>query len=81
MEDFLNKFGAVLAAIISAMGGWYIYDRNVTNSRIAKVEEDLVKNKIDIKVIETRFEELKADTEEIKSSQKDILDLLTKRRR
>jgi hypothetical protein len=79
MEDLWNKIGAIVAAMISAFGGWYVYDRKVTNDRITKIENESTQHKIDIRVIETKFIELKADTEEMKSSLKDIINLLTKR--
>ena len=81
MEDIWDKIGAIIAAIITALGGFYMYDRKTTHERLTKVENDLSQNKIDIKVIEAKFVELKADTEEIKSSQKDIINLLNKRRK
>lgn len=81
MEDIWDKFGAIIAAVISALGGWYIYDRTTTNNRISRVETDIIQNKIDIRVIETKFAELKEDTSEIKSSLKDIIELLPKRRK
>lgn len=81
MEDLWDKLGAIVAALITAMGGFYMYDRKTTNDRLTKVEQGLNQNKIDIKIIETRFTELKEDTEEIKESQKLILNLLTKRRK
>ncbi len=81
MEVIWDKIGAVVAAIITAMGGWYVYDRKTMNDRITKIEGESVQHKIDIKVIEVRFNELKLDTEEIKESQKAILRLLTNRRK
>ena len=81
MENVWDTMGAIIAAVITALGGFYMYDRKTTHERLSKVEDELVKNKLDIAVIEVKFTELKADTEEIKSSQRDIIDLLTKRRR
>lgn len=78
MEDLWNKIGVVVAAIISALGGLYIHDRKTTNDRLSKVEQDIARNKTDIKVIETKFSDLKEDTAEIKETQKTILNLLTK---
>ncbi len=81
MDALLDKIGTIVAALITALGGFYMYDRKTTHERLTKVESELAQNKIDIKVIETKFTELKEDTEEIKKSQKDIIDLLTKRKR
>lgn len=78
MEDLWNKIGVVIAAIISALGGLYIHDRKTTNDRLSKVEQDIAINKTDIKIIETKFSDLKEDTAEIKETQKTILNLLTK---
>lgn len=81
MEDIWGKIWTVVAALISVLGGLYMYDRTSTNTRLTKVEQDLMQHKIDIKVIETKFTELKEDTEEIKETQKAIISLLTKRRK
>lgn len=81
MEAIWEKIGAIIAAFITAVGGLYMYDRKTTNERLTKVENDLNQNKIDIKVIETKFTELKEDTEEIKESQKAIITLLSTKRR
>ena len=77
MEDLWDKLGAIVAAIITAFGGFYMYDRKTTNERITKVESELAQSKSDIRVIETKFTELKEDTKEIKESQKAIIELLT----
>lgn len=76
MEALWDKIGAVVAAIITALGGFYMYDRKTVHDRLSKVESDLAQTKTDIKVIEVRFTELKEDTEEIKKSQRDIIELL-----
>lgn len=77
MEDLWDKIGGVVAAVITAFGGFYMYDRKTTNERITKVELDIAQSKSDIRVIETKFDELKEDTKEIKESQKAIIELLT----
>jgi len=74
MEDLWNKLGAVIGAIITALGGFYMYDRKTTHDRLTKVENDIVQSKMDIKVIEVRFSELKEDTTEIKSLLREIKD-------
>lgn len=81
MEAIWDKIGTIVAALITALGGFYMYDRKITHERFSKIEEDVSQSKIDIKIIETKFLELKSDTEEIKESQKTILSLLTKRKR
>ena len=81
MEVLWDKIGAIIAAIITALGGFYMYDRKTTSDRLTKVENDLAQNKTDIKVIEAKFVELKEDTQEIKESQKIMLELLTQRRK
>lgn len=81
MEDIWDKLGAIIGAIITALGGFYMYDRKTTHERLTKVESELAQHKVDIKVIEVKFSELKEDTEEIKESQKAIIELLTKRKR
>jgi septal ring factor EnvC (AmiA/AmiB activator) len=80
MDDLWDKLGAIIAALITAFGGFYMYDRKTTNERLTKVELDVAQSKSDIRVIETKFTELKEDTKEIKESQKAIIELLTKRR-
>lgn len=81
MDHLWDKIGAVVAAIITSLGGLYIHDRNTTNKRFNKLETDVAKSKMDIAIAAVRFNELKEDAEEIKQSQKEIIDLLTKRRR
>lgn len=81
MEYVWDKIGTIVAALITALGGFYMYDRKTTNDRLTKVEIELAQNKLDIKIIETKFIELKEDTAEIKDSQKAIIGLLTKRKR
>lgn len=80
MDDLWNKLGTIVAAIITALGGFYMYDRKTTHDRLTKVESDLAQNKTDIKVIETRFIELKEDTAEIKETQQAIIKLLSRRK-
>lgn len=81
MDEIWDKLGVIIAALITAMGGLYMYDRKTNHERLTKAEQELAALKTDVKVIETRFHELKEDTEEIKESQKAIISLLTKRKR
>ena len=78
MEDLWNRLGAIIAAIVSAISGLYIYDRTQTNSRLTQLEKDNTQFKSDIRVIETQFSNLKEDTQEIKEVQRTILELLRK---
>lgn len=77
MEDLWNKIGAIVGALITSLGGLYLYDRKTTHDRLTKVEKDLAQQNTDIKVIEVKFSELKEDTADIKESQKAIIALLT----
>lgn len=81
MEIMWEKVGAIIGAIITALGGFYMYDRKTIHDRLTSLETQLVQSKLDIKVIEVRFDELKNDTEEIKKSQQAIIQLLTHRRK
>lgn len=80
MDMFWDKIGAIFAAIISALGGFYMYDRKSTNDRLTSLEKDMSQTKTDLAVVETKFTELKEDTQEIKQAQKDILALLRRRK-
>jgi len=77
MEAMWDKIGTIVAALITALGGFYMFDRKTTNDRLTKVEGAISQHEIDIKIIETKFTELKEDTEEIKETQKLIINLLT----
>lgn len=77
MEAMWDKIGTIVAALITALGGFYMFDRKTTNDRLIKVEDAISKHEIDIKIIETKFTELKEDTEEIKETQKLIINILT----
>lgn len=81
MEGAWDKMGALIGALVTALGGFYMYDRKVAHERLTKVEETLSQTVTDVRVIEAKFAELKADTEEIKNSQHEIITLLTKRKR
>lgn len=81
MDGLSDKVWAVIAGIISLLGGVYMYDRESTNKRLTKIEEDVNQHKCDIAVVKSQFEELKSDTQEIKDAQNKMLELLTKRRR
>lgn len=81
MEEIWNKLGAVVGALITTIGGYYMYDRQVTSNRFSKLEKELAQQKIDLRILEVKFVEFKNDIEEIKESQKSIISLLTKRRK
>jgi len=77
MEVLWDKIGVIIASLITAMGGFYMYDRKINNERITKLEKDSSQHRTDIRIIEVKFAELKEDIEEIKGSQIYIINLLT----
>ncbi len=80
--DFLSdKVWAVLTAIISTLGGFIIYERRQIENRFVKIEKDISENQIDVAVFKESLENLKEDTQEIKRSQQNIIDLLVKKRK
>lgn len=81
MDAIWEKMGAIIAALITALGGFYMFDRKSTHERLTKLEIELTQSRIDIEVIKTQFSELKTDTQEIKESQKNIVLLLTRKRK
>ncbi len=80
MDNLLDHIGAMLAAIVTALGGFYMYERKTTNDRLTKIEEGIAKHQCDIAVIQSQYKDLKDDTQEIKDAQKVMLDLLTMKR-
>jgi len=77
MEVLWDKIGVIIASLITAMGGLYMYDRKINNERLTKLEKDSSQHRTDIRIIEVKFAELKEDIEEIKGSQQYIINLLT----
>jgi hypothetical protein len=76
-EDLWHKIGGIVAAMVSAISGLYLYDRNTVNTRLIKLEDISNQFKVDLRVGETQFSALKEDVEEIKESQKIIIKLLS----
>ena len=77
MDLIPDKLWAVIAAIISALGGFVLYERKVVDKRLSKIESDLSQHKTDLAVVKESLSNLKEDTQEIKDGQKDILVLLS----
>lgn len=77
MDHLWEKLAACVAAVFSFLGGLYLRDRAVIHERLTRVEADGAQSRIDIRVIEARFSELKEDTAEIKETQKMMLQILS----
>lgn len=80
MDDIWNKMGAIIGAAITALSGLYMNERRIFNNRIAVIEKESSKHTSDIRLIENKHEDLKSDLNEIKDSQKTILELLLSKR-
>ena len=74
MELIPDKIWAVMAAIVSALGGYFLYEHKTIDRRLSKIETDLNEYKTDVAVIKESLGNLKEDTQEIK-------DLINKRRK
>jgi hypothetical protein len=79
LEGLGDKIGTIIAALVTTLGGYMMYNKKMSDDRFGKLESSSTQNTIDLKIIEVRFNELKEDTQEIKESQRAIIDLLTKR--
>ena len=66
MEGISDKLWAIGAALISALGGYVLYEKKAVDARIDKIENDLAQHKIDVAVIQEGIKNLKEDTQEIK---------------
>lgn len=73
-----EKLWTVVAAIISALGGFVLYERKRVDVRLSKIEQDLSQHKSDIAVVRESLTNLKDDTQEIKEA---IMELLSRRRK
>ena len=80
MEWATEKMWAVFAAIVSACGGFFLYERKRVDDRMSKLEHELASHKTDLAVVKSKLSNLKEDTQEIKEAQKVMLDLLTMKR-
>lgn len=67
MEWISDRIWTVVAAIVSALGGYVIYEKKLTDVRFKKLEEAVIISKIEIAVIQSQFKDLKEDTQEIKN--------------
>ncbi len=74
MDMIPDKAWAVVAAIVSALGGYVVYDHKRVDSRLSKVERGLAHHNTELAVIREGLLNLKEDTQEIK-------DLLVRRRK
>lgn len=85
LEDWGDKLWVVLAAVISAFGGYVMYERKKIDGRLDRLEDDVAdhytEHKTELAAFKETLKNLKEDTEEIKSSQQQMLNLLIKRRK
>lgn len=81
MEFISEKVWTLGAAIISALGGFVIYERNRVENRLIKIEQEMSEQKTDLAVVKESLMNLKEDTQEIKEGQKALLDLLNRRKK
>ena len=81
MEPLIDKFWAVVAAVISALGGFVLYERKKVDKRLSIIERDLSQHKSDLAVVKESLSNLKEDTQEIKEGQKDIMIMLSVKHR
>lgn len=77
MEWMPEKIWAVVAAIISALGGFVLYERKRVDLRLSRIEEDLSQHKTDLAVVKESLKNLKEDTQEIK----ELLGVISRRRK
>lgn len=76
--DFIpDKFWAFIAAVVSSLGGFFMYERKRVDNRLSKIETDLAQHKTDLAVVKETLTNLKEDTQEIKEFQKATVDILT----
>ncbi len=66
MDLIPDKLWAMLAAVVSALGGFVLYERNKIDARFVKIEQDISDHKINVAVFKESLLNLKEDTEEIK---------------
>lgn len=74
MDLIPDKVWVVLAAVISSMGGFILFERKKVDRRLNKIERDMSQHRTDIAVVKEALTNLKEDTQEIK-------DLLMRRRK
>ncbi len=66
MDIIPEKLWALVAAIISALGGFVLYERKRVDTRLSRIEQDLSQHKTDLAVVKESLANLKEDTQEIK---------------
>ncbi len=66
MDIIPEKVWALVAAIISALGGFVLYERKRVDTRLSRIEQDLSQHKTDLAVVKESLANLKEDTQEIK---------------
>ena len=77
LDAISDKMWAVVAAIISALGGYVMYERKKIDHRLSKLEEEISEHKTELAVVKECLTNLKEDTQEIKEFQKATVDILT----
>lgn len=78
--DFIpEKLWAIIAAVISALGGFFVYERKRVDNRLNKIEQEMSEHKVDVAVVRESLTNLKEDTQEIKVLLQDLL--IIKRRK
>ncbi len=77
MELIPEKLWALIAAVVSSLGGFMLYDRRRVDGRLNRIEFDLAQHKTDLAVVKESLMNLKEDTQEIKEFQKATVDILT----
>lgn len=75
MEWLSDRMWTVVAAVISALGGYIVHEKKKSDKRIEHLEADNHRNKLEIAVIQSQYKDLKADTAEIK----DMLNFLVRK--
>lgn len=73
MEWITDKLWPILAAIVSAISGYLMFEKRKLDNRLRKLEEDSNMSKIEIAIIRTQYADLKEDTQEIKQLLKEVL--------
>lgn len=66
VEWMSEKIWTFIAALVSAFGGYMVYEKKKSDKRFSKLEEQTLANKIEIAVMQSQYKDLKEDTQEIK---------------
>jgi hypothetical protein len=77
MDYIPEKLWAVIAAVISALGGFVMYERKKVDVRLSRIEADLANHKTDLAVVKECLTNIKEDSQEIKEFQRATVDILT----